>query len=96
MATPEAYDTLCSIGHLIDMLCNELIKCSIAQHRIIDERKKSSPNVEVIATQEWITRQSGEKRVKLRDEINRRIDEAIQRGGINVAAEARTYDLRGI
>jgi len=35
----------------------------------------------------------GEQRVRLKDEINRRIDEAIRRKGIMTAPEVRTYKV---
>lgn len=96
MPAPEQYDILCSIGDLIDLLCVALIKCSYANHAILDERRKPTPDAKVIANMEWVARTAGEKRVKLRDELNRRLDEAIRRGGIQTAADARTYDLRGM
>jgi hypothetical protein len=94
MAEP-VYDVLCSIGHLIDTLsiCN--IVCADANNKAIAERKKGHPSAQVLADCEWQARKSGERRVAARDEINRRLDEAIRRGGISVAPEARTYDLRG-
>ncbi len=91
----EVYDTLCSIGELIDKLSIENIKCYDANTRILIERKQPKPNSKAIADLEWRARTSGERRVKLRDEINRRLNEAIQRGGIQVTNEARTYDLEG-
>lgn len=94
--TPEVYDTLCSIGELIDKLTIENIKCYDANQNILNERRKEHPKAESIAGWEWQARRSGEQRVKLRDEINRRIDEAIKRGGMQTASEARTYDLRGV
>lgn len=96
METPEIYDLLCSIGELIDKLSIENIKCYDANQKILNERKKESPSAQAIATWEWQARRAGEQRVKLRDAINRRLNEAIQRGGIQVANDARTYDLRGV
>lgn len=94
MAEP-VYDFLCSIGELIDKLsiCN--IVCYDANNKAIAERKKEHPSAQAIADCEWQARRSGEQRVKLRDELNRRLAEAIQRGGFQTAPEARTYDLRG-
>jgi len=91
----ESYDTICSIGELIDKLSIENIKCYDANKKILDERKRNNINAQSIADWEWQARSSGERRVKIRDEINRRINEAIQRGGIAVANEARTYNLKG-
>lgn len=91
----EVYDTICSIGELIDKLSIENIKCYDANTRILFERKQSNPNAKSIADLEWQARTAGERRVKLRDEINYRLNEAIQRGGIQVTKEARTYDLEG-
>ena len=34
--------------------------------------------------------------LELRDAINQRLKEAIERGSIQAAPEARTYDLRGV
>lgn len=96
METPETYDLLCSIGELIDKLTIENIKCYDANQKILAERKVTSPSAQSIAGWEWQARRAGEQRVKLRDTINRRLNEAIQRGGIQVANEARTYDLRGV
>ena len=94
--TDPCYDTICSIGEMIDKLCVELIKCANANHAILAERRQDQPDPQFIADQEWIARTAGEQRVALKNEINRRIDEAIRRGGINVRAEARTYNLKGI
>lgn len=94
--TGPQYDFICSIGELIDKLSIENIKCYHANEAILAERRKSSPNAQVIADMELKARTSGELRVKLKCEINARINDAIQRGGIGSAAEARTYDLRGI
>ena len=95
MPTPEAYDLLCSIGELIDKLTIENIKCYDANQKILAERKLEHPSAQLIADWEWQARRSGEQRVKLRDTINQRLAEALARGSIQVAAEARTYDLRG-
>ena len=94
--TEVVYDTLCSIGELVDKLCVELIKCANANHAILQERRRDHPDPQFIADQEWIARTAGEQRVALKNEINRRIDEAIRRGGMTVRPEARTYNLRGI
>lgn len=90
------YDTICSIGELIDKLTIENIKCNHANEAILVERRKEKPNPQAIADNEFKARKSGEQRVRLKDEINRRVDEAIRRGGIQVAPEVRTYDLEGI
>lgn len=94
--TSEVYDLLCSIGELVDKLTIENIKCYDANQKILAERKVERPDAEKIAAWEWQARRSGEQRVMLRDEFNRRLTEAIQRGGIRVNREARTYDLRGV
>jgi len=92
----DVYDFLCSIAELIDKLSIENIKCYDANQKILAERKRDTPRAQSIADWEWQARRSGEQRVKLRDEINRRLSEAIGRGGIQIASEARTYDLRGV
>ena len=89
--TPEVYDLICSIGELIDKLSIENIKCYDANMRAIAERGKPNPSAEVIAECEGKARSSGEHRVRLRDEVNRRLDEAVRRGGISTAREVRTY-----
>ena len=96
MATPEAYDFICSIGELIDKLSIENIKCYDANQKILAERKTPLVSPEKIADWEWQARSSGEIRVKLRDEINRRLAEAISRGNISTRQETRTYDLGGV
>lgn len=96
MNTPETYDFLCSIGELIDKLSIENIKCYDANNKAIAERRQEHPTAQVIADCEWQARRCGEQRVRIRDEINRRLNEAIKRGGIHAAPEARTYDLRGL
>ena len=93
--TDPVYDTICSIGELIDKLGIENIKCYDANQKVLAERKASHPSSKKISRWEWQARRSGEQRVALRDEINRRLNEAIQRGGIQVSREARTYDLQG-
>ena len=93
MSTPEVYDHLCSIGELIDKLSIENIKCAHANHTVLDERRKSAPDAKKIADMELLARTSGEQRVRLKNEINRRLDEAIRRGGISLASEGRTYGV---
>jgi len=90
--TEDVYDYICSIGELVDKLSIENIKCYHANHAVLGEREKGRPDVERIAALEAVARKSGEQRVRLKDEINRRIAEAVSRGKINVAGEARTYD----
>ena len=87
----EVYDLICSIGELIDKLSIENIKCYDANMRAINERKKEIPLVEIVAECELQARTAGEQRVRLRDAINCRLNEAIQRGGFRVAKEVRTY-----
>jgi len=94
--TAEVYDTICSIGEIVDKLSIENIKCYDANQKILAERKVATPRAQAIADWEWQARTAGELRVKLRNEINRRIAEAIQRGGIDVSQDARTYDLGGV
>lgn len=94
--TPEVYDTLCSIGELIDKLSIENIKCYDANQKILAERRAQRPDARKISDWEWQARTAGEQRVKLRDEINRRLAEAISRGGFQAKADARTYDLGGL
>ena len=91
MSTPEVYDLICSIGELIDKLSIENIKCYDANRRVLEERVKEQPNLTVIASGEWQARTAGEQRVRLRDEINHRLAEALERGSIRTAREARTY-----
>jgi hypothetical protein len=90
-----SYDYICSIGELIDKLSIENIKCSYANMRILEERAKPNPDATIISEMELKARTSGEQRVRLKDEINLRIAEAVQRGSIGVAPEVRTYKLSG-
>ncbi len=91
--TDEVYDYICSIGELMDKLSIENIKCYDANNKILAERAKAEPNNELISNLEFKARKSGEQRVRLRDEINLRVAEAVSRGSINTASEIRTYDL---
>lgn len=93
MSTPEVYDAICSIGELVDKLSIENIKCAHANQTVMVERKKSEPSAKTIADMELLARTSGEQRCRLKNEINRRLDEAIRRGGINTPQEARTYGV---
>ena len=87
----KVYDYLCSIGELVDKLSIENIKCHYANMRILDERQKLVPNNTLISELEAKARAAGEQRVRLRDEINRRLKEALERGSIECASEVRTY-----
>jgi hypothetical protein len=87
----EVYDYLCSFGELIDKLCIENIKVYDANRKIGDERRKEAPSDAIISAAEAVSRTSGEQRVRIKNEINTRLKEAIERGGINTANEARTY-----
>jgi hypothetical protein len=89
---PEIYDYLCSIGDLIDKLSIENIKCFDANMKAIAERKKDKPSAALLAKCEGQARTAGEQRVRLKDEINHRLAEALERGRIQCAPEARTYD----
>lgn len=95
MPMKPVYDFICSIGELIDKLTIENIKCYDANNKIIALRKQPPSHgcvVEVeISLLERAARMSGEQRVRLRDEINARLADAIMRGGICVAPEVRTY-----
>ena len=95
MSTPGIYDFICSIGELIDKLSIENIKCFNANMTILRERGKDHPDHEAISLNESKARRAGEQRVRLRDEINRRIAEAVARGSIGTAADVRTYELKG-
>lgn len=85
------YDFVCSIGELIDKLTIENIKCYDANNKVMAERKMPEVSHERISRLEASARTSGEQRVRLRDEINRRLAEAISRGGFNTTKEVRTY-----
>jgi len=89
----EVYDYICSIGELIDKLSIENIKCHHANEEILAERRKYKPNTNRISELEYKARKAGEQRVRLRDEINRRLAEAIKRGGFSHAPDVRTYEL---
>ena len=89
--TEEVYDVICSIGELIDKLSIENVKCYDANRKVLNERSKDKPNPVKIANWEFQARTSGELRVKLNGDINKRLAEAIQRGKIGYAPEARTY-----
>ena len=95
MQTPSAYDFVCSFGELIDKLSIENIKCHHANEGILAERRKAEPNHKRISDMEFKARTSGEQRVRLRDVINKRLVEAIQRGGVGCAPDVRTYELGG-
>lgn len=89
--TEPVYDFLCSIGELIDKLSIENIKCYDANNKIMDLRRRADPDHLRISELEGAARSAGEQRVRLRDELNRRISEAIMRGGVGTARETRTY-----
>ena len=90
MAT-EVYDLICSIGELVDKLSIENIKCYDANMKAIAERKKESPSTDIIAGCELQARTAGEQRVRIRDELNVRLSEAIKRGSFHTTKEVRTY-----
>lgn len=92
----EVYDYICSIGELIDKLAIENIKCYDTNMKILEERLKKSPNHRKISELEFKARKAGEQRVRLKDEINRRLAEAVKRGHIGTAPEVRTYDLEKV
>lgn len=91
--TDMVYDHLCSIGELIDKLSIENIKCSYANHEILELRKSDAPDHFRISLLEFKARSSGEQRVRLKNEINKRLAEAIKRGSIESSPEARTYEI---
>lgn len=93
--TAEVYDFVCSIGELIDKLSIENVKCYHANEGILAERRRDKPDHKRISDLEWKARKAGEHRVRLRDEINRRLAEAIERGRIGHAPDVRTYELPG-
>lgn len=89
--TPPVYDFICSIGELMDKLSIENIKCYDANNKIMAERRKEKPDVGLIAELEHKARNAGEQRVRLRDAVNQRICEALERGKIFAATDVRTY-----
>jgi hypothetical protein len=90
---PDPYDFICSIGELIDKLSIENIKCYHANESILSERRKDEPDHVRISALEFKARKAGEHRVRLRDEINRRLAEAVTRGAIGFTPDTRTYEL---
>lgn len=90
--TESVYDYICSIGELIDKLSIENVKCYDANNKIIALRREREVDVQRIADLEAAARGAGEQRVRLRDEFNRRLAEAIARGGFSTTKETRTYD----
>lgn len=88
------YDYICSIGELIDKLSIQNIICYDTNTQILTERQKSKPDHVFISQLEFKARLAGEQRVRLKDEINRRLAEAIERGKIEYAPEVRTYKLK--
>jgi len=90
------YDFICSIGELIDKLSIENIKCYDANSKILELRANDPTKFEEIANLEFKARKSGEQRVRLRDEINKRLAEALKRGNIECSPDVRTYDLRKV
>jgi hypothetical protein len=89
--TDGVYDFICSIGELIDKLSIENIKCYDSNRKILEERGKFDADHKRISEWEFNARKSGELRVKLKGEINKRLAEAISRGEMNFPTEARTY-----
>ena len=96
MATPESYDVILSIGELIDMLVTTNVKIAQIHQNILAERRKPEWSASFIAAEDEKCRRAAEKRVLLRDEITKRIDEAIRRGGVQVSPDVRTFDLKGM
>jgi len=92
--TEAAYDYICSIGEMIDKLSIENIKCHHVNMKVLGERRKNELNHVLISQLELKARLAGEQRVRLRDEINHRLAEAIKRAEIGIAPEARTYELK--
>jgi hypothetical protein len=90
--TEEVYDFICSIGELIDKLSIENIKCYDGNNKILDERLQENPDFRKISELEFKVRKAGEQRVRLKNEINKRIQEALVRGYIQISPETRTYD----
>ena len=89
--TESVYDFICSIGEMIDKLSVENIKCYDSNTKIINLRRSGGDHDAEIAKLESAARTSGEQRVRLRDEINRRLAEAVERGSIGTARDVRTY-----
>jgi hypothetical protein len=89
------YDFICSIGELIDKLSIENIKCFWANNQILDLRQQKKLDHVTISRLELQARTAGEQRCRLKDEINRRLAEALERGSIGTAPEVRTYKLDG-
>jgi len=93
--TRPVYDYLCSIGELFDKLSIQNIVCYDSNTKILEERSKPEPDDHVISQLEFKARTAGEQRVRLKDEINHRLNEAIRNGGIGTAPEVRTYKMPG-
>lgn len=87
----DTYDLVCSIGELIDKLSIENIKCYDANTRILAERNKPGIDYRRISDLEFNARKAGEQRVRLRDEINKRLAEVLERGEVQAKPEIRTY-----
>lgn len=83
------HSVMASVADLVDRLSIENIKCYHANENILVERRKESPDPQVIANLEFKARSAGEMRVALKGEINQRLDPSAK-------VETRTYILGNI
>lgn len=89
----NSMDFICSIGELVDKLTIENIKCSRFNHEMIELKNNEPINLQRIGELQISLMAANEQRVRLKNEINLRIDDAIRRGGIGINKETRTYRL---
>ena len=92
----KGFDPVIRASDFLRNIAGEMIKCALAHRSIIEERKKQRPDEKVIADLELITRVAGEQAVRLQNEFDKRLNEAIRQGGFEVAPQARTFNLKGI
>lgn len=90
---PESYDLLLSPADLIEQLVCCHIKISTLHARVCAEREKDRPSRDAVFDMDGQIRRLAERRVLIRDAINDRLNQAIQRGGIVVSADVRTFKV---
>ena len=81
------------IGEMIDKLIGCDIKAHYFHHKIIDEEKKKKPNTKLVMELDKRLRIVAEERVALKNAIDMKLKEIIEKNSYDVVTEERTYTI---
>lgn len=80
-----------SVGELIERLIIEVVKVSVLENRKAEEQKQNKPNSELITKWDKASRSANEMKVKIKNELDKKLKEIIEEGKYNFTEIGRTF-----